>query len=65
MTVGVRLFTWHHTPRSFDIDCDQHPVKFVLQNLSDSLLPAIQTWLVEMMPGFPEPQRFAMPEPRQ
>lgn len=52
--------------RSFDIEKDEHPVKFVLEKLSASLMPAVYTWLVGLLSPdvvFPEPAAALAPAP--
>lgn len=49
--------------RSFDVEKDEHPVKFVLQNLSLGMMEALQTWVSEIIKEpFPHPSGVAVPE---
>ena len=47
--------------RTFDVDDGQHPVQMVLDQLTEPLYDPIQTWLEELVPGFPCPKDYILP----
>lgn len=48
--------------RSFNISQDEHPVKFVLENLSEGLYASLHTWLNDiLMNKFQHPKDFTFP----
>lgn len=56
-------------PRSFNIDQDEHPVKYVVENLKDGIYESIYDWLIEFANGdinckMPDPKACTIPDPR-
>ena len=50
--------------RSFDAERDEHPVKFVLDNLNNSLIPAVVCWLETLLgEEFPKPEKYTIGAP--
>lgn len=49
--------------RSFDVEKDEHPVKWLVDKLAINLMPAIHTWLQSVAGGFQEPSTVAIPVP--
>ncbi|CAK9002907.1 unnamed protein product [Durusdinium trenchii] len=47
--------------RSFDVEKDEHPVKWLVDKLAINLMPAIHTWLQSVAGGFQEPSTVAIP----
>lgn len=47
--------------RTFDVDSGNHPCQFILDTLEPTIYEAVQTWLGEIMPGFPTPGDFKFP----
>ena len=50
-------------PRKVFEDGATHPVQFLLENFTDSLVDPIQTWLREFDSSFPEPKDHSFPVP--
>ena len=49
------------SPRIFDVEKGEHPVQFLIDHLVYDLYDPIQTWLEELLPGFPKPKDYAAP----
>lgn len=51
-----------NSPRSnFEIEKGEHPVKSLVEHLKPAIYDAIQTWLKELLPNFPDPEQFKYP----
>ena len=49
-------------PRSFDTDKDEHPVKFVIDNLKEGILETVYSWLSDIAG---DDRSLQMPNPSQ
>lgn len=48
-------------PRNLEVGDGQHPVNTLLTEWVDELSDPIQTWLEEIMPGYPSPEKYNFP----